>query len=133
MKDVKGKVALVTGGGRGLGKGIALSMAKSGMDLIINDVIEENANAVAEEIRGMNQRAIVCTADISSSENVRKTVREGMDRFGRIDVLVNNAGISPRKKGRRFPFMRSMMTSGTWSLPLISKGLSTASARCRRR
>ena len=103
MKDVKGKVALVTGGGRGLGKGIALFMAKSGMDLIINDVIEENANAVAEEIRRMDQRAIVCTADISSSENVRKMVREGMDRFGRIDVLVNNAGISPKKEGTKVP------------------------------
>jgi 3-oxoacyl-[acyl-carrier protein] reductase len=103
MRDLKGKVALVTGSGRGLGEGIALSMARLGMDLIINDVIEENANAVAGKIKSMNQKAIVCNADISHPERVKEMIREGMDRFGRIDVLVNNAGISPKKAGGKVP------------------------------
>jgi len=104
MKNLEGKVALVTGSGRGLGQGIALAMAKEGMDLVINDVIEENANVVANKVRAMGKNAIVCVTDVSNSESVRKMVLEGVERFGKIDVLVNNAGISPKKGGGKVPF-----------------------------
>ena len=103
MKNLKGKVALVTGSGRGLGEGIALAMAKEGMDLVINDVIEENATAAAQKIRDLGQRAVVCVGDISKSEVVKAMVREAMDKLGKIDVLVNNAGISPKKEGGKVP------------------------------
>jgi NAD(P)-dependent dehydrogenase (short-subunit alcohol dehydrogenase family) len=104
MKKLGGKVALVTGSGRGLGEGIALAMAGAGMNLVINDVIEENANAVAKKIRDLKQEAIVCPVDITHSGNVKAMIRQAMDKFGRIDVLVNNAGISPKKEGSKIPF-----------------------------
>jgi len=122
MKDLEGKVALVTGSGRGLGEGIALAMAREGMTLIINDVIEENANAVANRVKDMGQNAIVCTADISNSESVRMIVRKGMERFGRIDVLVNNAGISPKKAGGKIPFYEIDDDQWNWVLAVNLRG-----------
>ena len=107
MKNLGGKVALVTGSGRGLGEGIALAMAGMGMNLVINDVIEENANVVAKKIRDIKQEAIVCAVDITHSGNVKAMVRQTMDKFGRIDVLVNNAGIAPKKEGRQNPVLRN--------------------------
>lgn len=103
MKNLEGKVALVTGSGRGLGEDIALTMAKMGMNLVINDVMEENANAVAKKIAALKQKAIVCPQDISDSKAVKAMVKQAMDIFGRIDVLVNNAGISPKKAGGKVP------------------------------
>lgn len=104
MGILEGKVALVTGSGRGLGEGIALAMARMGMNLVINDVIEENANVVAKKIRDIKQEAIVCAVDISNSGNVKAMVKQTMDKFGGIDVLVNNAGIAPKKGGDKIPF-----------------------------
>ena len=104
MKELKGKTALVTGSGRGLGEGIALEMAKLGMNLIINDTIENNADAVAAKIRSMNKEAIVCHGDISQSDFVTAMVYRALDKYGTIDVLVNNAGISPKKEGGKIPF-----------------------------
>lgn len=104
MKNMEGKVALVTGSGRGLGEGIAIAMAKEGMNLIINDVIEENAKAVAKKIRDLGRKALASIGDISRSEMVRAMVKETMDAFGRIDVLVNNAAIAPKKDGSKIPF-----------------------------
>jgi 3-oxoacyl-[acyl-carrier protein] reductase len=104
MKELQGKVALVTGSGRGLGEGIALEMARLGMGLIINDTIEENVNFVAEKIRAMDKEVIVCHGDISDSEFIKAMVKKGLEKYGKIDVLVNNAGISPKKEGGKIPF-----------------------------
>jgi 3-oxoacyl-[acyl-carrier protein] reductase len=114
MKNLEGKVAIITGSGRGLGEGIALTMAKRGMHLVINDVIEENAKAVSQRIRDLNQKAIVCVEDISNSEAVKTMVKKAMDNFGRIDVLVNNAGISPKKAGAKVPVYE--ITDEEWDL-----------------
>lgn len=104
MKNLEGKVGLVTGGGRGLGEGIAVAMAKMGMHVIVNDVVEENANAVADKIKGMDRKAMVCVTDISHSGSVKHMVQDAVGQFGRIDVLVNNAGISTKKEGGKIPF-----------------------------
>ncbi len=103
MKNLEGQVALITGSGRGLGEGIALEMGRKGMNIIVNDVIEQNANAVAELIRDMGGDAIVHCGDISNSEDVKTMVDRALDEFGKIDVLVNNAGISPKKDGGKVP------------------------------
>jgi 3-oxoacyl-[acyl-carrier protein] reductase len=78
-------------------------MAGAGMNVVINDVIEENAKAVANRIREMNQKVLVSAVDISASKGVKAMVKETIGQFGRIDVLVNNAGISPKKQGGKVP------------------------------
>lgn len=91
--DLSNKVALVTGSGRGIGRTIALRLAKSGAKMVINDV-GESAKAVAEEIKTMKQDSIAILADVSSSADVDKMVETAISTFGKIDILVNNAGIT---------------------------------------
>lgn len=93
--NLENRVALVTGSGRGIGRAIALRLAESGADLVINDFGDPApANAVAEEIKKMGKRAEVILADVSQSEDVNRMVAEALEKFGQIDILVNNAGIA---------------------------------------
>ena len=96
MFDLGGKVALVTGGSRGLGRGIALAMAAQGADLAINyRGNAEAAEAVADEARGLGRRASVIQGDTSAGrEACEAIVKAALDAFSRIDILVNNAGIT---------------------------------------
>jgi 3-oxoacyl-[acyl-carrier protein] reductase len=96
MFDLGGKVALVTGGSRGLGRGIALAMAAQGADLAINyRGNAEAAEAVADEARGLGRQASVIQGDTSAGrEACEAIVKAALDAFGRIDILVNNAGIT---------------------------------------
>ncbi len=89
------KVAIVTGGSRGIGKAIALRMADAGYDLVVNYVNgREGAEAVAKEAEGKGVRTLVIQADISKAEDVERLFAETMNAFGQLDVLVNNAGIT---------------------------------------
>jgi 3-oxoacyl-[acyl-carrier protein] reductase len=96
MFDLGGKVALVTGGSRGLGRGIALALAAQGADLAINyRGNAEAAEAVAAEARGLGRQASVIQGDTSAGrEACEAIVKAALDAFGRIDILVNNAGIT---------------------------------------
>jgi len=95
MFELNGKVALVTGSSRGIGKGIALSLARAGADVVVNYVgSEQAAHEVAAEIEKMGRRAIVVRADVSDAEDVRALFAKIMETFGRLDILVNNAGTS---------------------------------------
>ena len=91
---LKDKVALVTGSSQGIGSGIALKFAEAGADLVINyhnnDALAE---AVAQQVRGFGQKAITVKADVSIADDVIAMVQKTLDTFGRVDVLVNNAGI----------------------------------------
>lgn len=90
------KVALVTGGGRGIGLGISRSLAREGLDLAIGGVREESAVAEAlEELRGLGAEALYCRADISVREARQSMLDSIKSRFGRLDILVNNAGVAP--------------------------------------
>jgi len=94
MFDLKGKVALVTGSSRGIGKGIALALAEAGADIIVNCVgAVEAAEAVAEEIRAMGREALTIQADVSKPENVDRMFDEIEAKVGGVDILVNNAGV----------------------------------------
>ena len=87
-----GKVSLVSACGRGIGKEIALTLAREGSDLIINSFSEENTQALAKEIEGLGVRVIAVAGDITRSPVILETVTAGIEAFGKIDILVNNVG-----------------------------------------
>ncbi len=94
MFDLRGKAAVVTGGGRGIGKGIVLALARGGADVAVNFVGDGvQAEAVAKEARGLGRRAITVHADVSDRMQVDQMVDAVVRQLGRIDILVNNAGI----------------------------------------
>ena len=93
------KVALVTGGGRGVGRGVCIRLAQEGAHVVVNDFHEERAARVADEIVKAGGRALPVRADITDIEQVRTMVARAMEVFGPVDVLVNNAGIPTRAPG----------------------------------
>ena len=93
--DFTGKVALVTGSGRGIGKAIAMKLAETGAMLVINDVGDSApAEQTVAAIKNLNRQAIVVMADVSSSADVTKMVETAIATYGKVDILVNNAGIT---------------------------------------
>jgi len=95
--DKAGKVGFVTGGSRGIGKEIAVQLAQTGAAVAIADVMEAEAKAVAEELRGMGVKAVGYGCDVSSFDDVSQVGKEVIDEFGKVDFLVNNAGITRDK------------------------------------
>ena len=92
---LEGKKALVTGASRGIGRSIALALAAEGADVVVNYAgSEAAAKEVAAEIEAMGRKAFVVQADISSNEAATAMVDEVVKEFGRIDILINNAGIT---------------------------------------
>ncbi len=92
----EGKVALVTGAARGIGKAIALTLAREGANVVVTDVDLEDARRVAQEIEELGRKTRAIQADVSQREAVQQLVGEAVSLFGRIDILVNNAGIIRR-------------------------------------
>ena len=92
---LKGKTALVTGAGRGIGRAIALTLAGYGADVAVNySGSREKAEETAEEIRAMGRKAVLIQADISKQEDCERMFREMESSLGTMDILVNNAGIT---------------------------------------
>jgi 3-oxoacyl-[acyl-carrier protein] reductase len=91
-----GQVALITGSGRGIGKAIAVRFARQGADIAVLDVHREGAEATAREVQRVGRRATVKVADVSDCQAVQAAVSEVAAELGRLDVLVNNAGIETR-------------------------------------
>ena len=98
--DLNGKAALVTGGGTGLGRAIALVLAGAGCDVAVNFArSRDEAEATAAEIRALGRRAVALQGDVSDQADAHRIVAETVAAFGGIDVLVNNAGVT---RGVRF-------------------------------
>lgn len=94
--DFTGKVALVTGGSRGLGYQMVRAFAERGADVIIASRKLENCEAVAEEMRALGRKALAVSAHVGKWPECDRLIEEAYAAFGRVDILVNNAGMSPR-------------------------------------
>lgn len=92
--ELSGKVALVTGGGAGIGRAIALAFAEAGADVAVLDLVSQAAAAVADEVRGLGRRAVAVTASVSDAGQVAEAVEATVEALGGIDILVNNAGFA---------------------------------------
>ena len=98
MEMLNGKVALVTGGARGIGAACALTLAEAGADIVINDIAHlEEAEALRDQITGLGRRAIVHQADVSDRNAVEAMIASTVQRFGRLDIAVANAYRSIRQ------------------------------------
>ena len=89
---LKDKVALIAGGGQGIGEGISLCLAEEGANVAIADINAENAKKVAEEAKSLGRKALAISTDLTEEGEAKKTVQKTVDFFGRIDILVNNIG-----------------------------------------
>ncbi|HDN84807.1 MAG TPA: 3-oxoacyl-ACP reductase FabG [Candidatus Aerophobetes bacterium] len=90
----KDKKAAVTGAARGIGRAIALKLAREGADVIVADINLEGVQKVAEEIKNMGRKAVDLKVDVSIKEEAEKIINTAKDELGRLDILVNNAGIN---------------------------------------
>ncbi len=92
---LSGRVAIVTGSGRGIGRAIALKLAEVGATVVVNDIGEASpVDSVAEEIKAMGGQSLAVLADVSQSPDVARLVETIVSTFGKVDILVNNAGIT---------------------------------------
>lgn len=126
--DIKGQSAIVTGASRGIGRAIAIQLAKNGANVVVNySGSEAAAMETAEECKKYGVDAIVCKADVSNMEDVAAMVDKATEAFGKIDILVNNAGITRDKlvmamSEEDFDDVISINLKGTFNcIKLVSK------------
>lgn len=92
------KVALITGAGRGIGKALALRLAKDGFNVVINDINKNDAQKVEEEVKRLGRKSLAIVADVSKKDEVYGMVSEVVQEFDRLDVMISNAGIAHVRK-----------------------------------
>jgi 2-deoxy-D-gluconate 3-dehydrogenase len=120
--SVEGKVAIVTGAGRGIGKAIALTLAEAGADITVVARTREQIEQTANEIRQLGRKVLAIPMDVTNEDQVKGVVEQTLSQFGKIDILVNNAGIdSPMKPVAFIPGIKSPgweLTGGNWAKQL---------------
>ena len=89
------KVALVTGAGRGIGRVIALVLGRAGVRVVVNDINPDTADRTAAEIRDAGGESMSYVADVANKHAVQAMINEAIERWGRLDILINNAGVEP--------------------------------------
>lgn len=94
MENIKGKVALVTGAGRGIGKATSIALAKEGVHIALIGRTQDNVDAVAKELEGYGVKTVAIAADVTNLQQIEAAVEKINATLGSIDILVNNAGIS---------------------------------------
>jgi 3-oxoacyl-[acyl-carrier protein] reductase len=109
MGRLEGKAAVVTGGGRGIGRAICLAYAKEGADVVVNYASKDQpAQEVVEMVKKMGKKAIAIKGNVAVKADAEKIIQTAIDNFGKIDILVNNAGVSK-------PNMLYKMTEEQWN------------------
>jgi len=96
MKSIVEKVAVVTGGGSGIGRSIALALAEAGAHVVVADIQADKAEAVAAEVRARGVRTLALACDVARPEQVAQLADRSYEAFGRVEILCNNAGVSMR-------------------------------------
>jgi 3-oxoacyl-[acyl-carrier protein] reductase len=105
MYDLSGKVAVVTGGSRGIGKAISLALAEAGADILLNySRSDKEADKVKKEIEKMGRKCVTVRANVGNFEQAQNIGKAAMNHFGRVDILVNNAGINRDRTLKRMTF-----------------------------
>lgn len=94
MFNLEGRVAVITGGGRGIGEVFCRKFAEAGASIVAADFVEENARKVAGELQGAGHKAVAVAVDVRKRDQNEAMVEKALEAFGRIDILVNNAGIT---------------------------------------
>jgi NAD(P)-dependent dehydrogenase (short-subunit alcohol dehydrogenase family) len=107
MFSLAGKVAVVTGGGRGFGKAMALGLAEAGADVVLASRTQEELDAVAGEIRSRGRKALAINTDMLQRSSIENLAAKTMEAFGKVDILINNAG-----QGQTGPFLK--ITEEQW-------------------
>lgn len=98
--NLTGRVAFITGGGQGVGRRIALTLAEEGAKVAVNDYFEERAEAVAAEIRAAGGQAVAAPADITDKALIDAAIQRAVQALGPIDILVNNAGVTVERRAK---------------------------------
>lgn len=120
--DLSGKVALVTGGSRGLGRAMCLGLAEAGADVIVVSRKLENCEVVAEAIRDKGRRALPLAAHVGRTEDLDAVIAASHEAFGQVDILINNAGMNPvagelsELQPELFQKLFDVNTKGPWYL-----------------
>jgi 3-oxoacyl-[acyl-carrier protein] reductase len=122
MGILENKVAIVTGGGRGLGKAYCLRMAEEGAKVVVADILDQEAQETVSEIKAKGSTALAIKADVTSEADTQRMAEETVKKFGRIDILVNNAGFyhgMSRKpfyeiSSEEWDKMMDVSAKGTW-------------------
>ena len=120
--SVENKVAIVTGGGRGIGKAIALVLAEAGADITVVARTREQVEQTAREVRQLGRKALAIPMDVTNEDQVKEAIKETLSQLGKIDILVNNAGVdSPMKPVAYIPGIKPPgweLTDGNWKKQL---------------
>jgi 3-oxoacyl-[acyl-carrier protein] reductase len=99
--SLAGQTALVTGGSKGIGRAICLALAKEGANVIIAARNENEIEETVDKLKSMGSKAMAIQADVRSEEDVRRLISTTIDKCGRLDILINNAGVATRKGWRK--------------------------------
>jgi len=113
------KVAMVTGGGRGLGEGIVKRLAEAGCDVAVVDIILENAEKVAADVKAMGRRAVAIQTDVTQWDQIQSMVDQTVEKLGKLDIAVNNAGVISIKSvaeltGEDWDFVNNVNAKGVF-------------------
>ena len=117
---LKGQTAVVTGGARGIGKEIALSLARDGANIVIADLMTKQSEETAEEIKKLNCKALIQKVDVSKTADVEDMIKNTIDEFKALDILINNAGVTRdtlivRMKEEDWDFVLKVNLTGTFN------------------